>query len=709
MQELGSGGRLGSTSRLARARLRFQPVVEWLLVASLAVLFIEHSFVPAWRVLNTDFPNYYLAASLHRRGIALDRIYEWTWFQRQNDHLGVHDGLVSFAPNPPICALPILPLTSLSPLAAKRVWLIVNLGFMALALSALRRATEVRWRRLILISLLCVVPLHTNFLYGQYYALILLLICVAYYAFHLERPFTAGALLGVAAMLKIFPGLFLILFLWKRNWLSAAGMILGAAVLAAASVSVLGLEVHRVFLSEVVPQIPRGDWLGPYYYLERSSFTTLWSHLFLFEPELNPSPLLDSPRLYALIQAATVVIVVLGFLLSIGKSNTRRAIALDWAALVPLSLLLSSQSGIYHPSVLIFTAIVGFDALMQSNSKVKAVLFLALYLMACAPLPGVLLRLLPILRLAATSALYVLLLIAASTGSELHFGRRWLASGLVLGIIFTVLNLRSVRGRTEDFSRRLPSPPNGYRAADPVPIADGLALTLMQRKGYGAVFLQDGDFRDLQLPGDVLSVAGAETSPLLYAELTGSQSFIVRLPVERFGLAPDTLSEGQEPSLSPNGKWLAFIREEKGRNAVWLSTTDSKYAPQMVVPSIYNPIDATVTSEGDVITAAGNVSDPRLFLLKRGTRELAALAGFPHPARYPSISPDGKRLAFSRRDQGSWHLVVRELLTGFEQQLTHATCNAISPSWESARTLLYATDCGRGVGLSAIARVVVPR
>jgi hypothetical protein len=43
-----------------------------------------------------------------------------------------------------------------------------------------------------------------------------------------------------------------------------------------------------------------------------------------------------------------------------------------------------------------------------------------------------------------------------------------------------------------------------------------------------------------------------------------------------------------------------------------------------------------------------------------------------------------------------------------EQQLTHASCNAISPSWEGPGTLLYATDCGRGLGLSAIARMTLP-
>jgi Tol biopolymer transport system component len=230
----------------------------------------------------------------------------------------------------------------------------------------------------------------------------------------------------------------------------------------------------------------------------------------------------------------------------------------------------------------------------------------------------------------------------------------------------------------------------------------------MQPSGYGAALLTSGAVEEVTTSGDVLSVAGCEKSTMLYSELTGRKSFIARFPVKRLGSEPEILTEGQEPALSPNGKWLAFIREEQGRGTVWLLATDSKGAAQAVLSSTYQPLDVTVADNGDVIAAAGDVSDPHLLLVKRGTKDIADLPGFPHPARYPSISADGKRLAFSRRDRGSWHLVVRALATGYEQQLTHASCNAISPSWTNAQTLLYATDCGRGVGLSAIARVVVP-
>jgi Glycosyltransferase family 87/WD40-like Beta Propeller Repeat len=699
---------LGRSPEVGLPSHRWLPMAEWIVLALLLAAFVGGSFVPGWRNLNSEFPNYYLAAALYHRHIPLDRIYEWTWFQRQNDHLGVRDGLVSFAPNPPTCILSLLPFTTLRPLAAKRTWLGLNLGFLALALWLLHHMTSLSWRRLSLISLLCVLPLHVDFLFGRHYVLVLLFICVAYYSSCLGHQRTCGVMLAAAAALKLFPALFVILFIWKRNWRALTGFVLGAIAFAAVSLFLFGIEVHRVFLYEVLSQASRGDWLGPYV-LSQNSFITLWSHLFLIEPELNPFPLINSPTLYAFAQASTVTLLIFSFLLSARGNEGRRSAALQWATLIPLLLLLSTTTGADYPCLLIFTAVVGFDALVAAGNTSKALILLLLYVAACAPVPERILNWFPLSRLLATTGIYVLLLFAAGTGRKIVFGRRWLAGGLISVAVLTFYNLHAVRNRAEDFVRRLPSPPSGYRAANPVATAGGVAFTEMEQKRYEAVLFAGGASRDIAMPGDVLSVAGAETNSALYFELSQRQSFVVRLPTDRSGSPPETLTEGQDPSLSANGKWLAFVREEQGRNSVWLFETDSRDAPQMVLPSTYHSIDVSVTSEGDVITAAGEVSDPHLFLVRYGTQLPTPLPGLPHPARYPSISPDGRRLAFSRRDRGSWHLVVHELASGYEQQLTRASCNAISPSWENTQTLLYATDCGRGVGLSAIARAVLPR
>jgi len=470
-----------------------------------------------------------------------------------------------------------------------------------------------------------------------------------------------------------------------------------------------GVEVHRVFINEVLTQVSRGDWLGPYV-LSQNSFITLWSRLFLIEPELNPYPLLNSPPMFAIAQAITTTVLVFSFLRLDKAGEKPGSTALQWAAFIPLLLLLSTTTGTDYACLLIFSAIVGFDAMLATGNKTKALIFLLLYVAICAPMPGGVSNWFPLSRLFATTGLYALLLHTSGVGRKAFPGRRWwLAASLISVAVLTIYNFRVVRNRGEDFSRRLPTPSGGYRAANPVPVAGGVVFTMMQSRKYQPVLLKEAIFHDIPMSGDVLSVAGAETTPVLYSELTGQRSFIVRLPIDQLGSAPEILAEGQDPALSNNGEWLTFIREEQGRSTAWLLATDSKDGPVMVLPSDYHPIDVSVTSGGDVITAAGRVSDPHLFLVKHSTGEVAALHEVPHPARYPSVSPDGKRLAYSRRDYGFWHLVVRELATGYEQQLTHASCNAISPSWENAQTLLYATDCGRGVGLSAIARVVLPR
>src|SRR6266851_10358120 len=65
---------------------------EWTVIGLLLVTLVKGSFMQGWSSVRNEFPDYYLAAALLRHGIPLDRCYEWCWFQRQNDRLGVSDG-----------------------------------------------------------------------------------------------------------------------------------------------------------------------------------------------------------------------------------------------------------------------------------------------------------------------------------------------------------------------------------------------------------------------------------------------------------------------------------------------------------------------------------------------------------------------------------------------------------------------------------------
>ena len=676
---------------------------ELILVAFLASLFLFRGFLPAWRSLNTDFPNYFVAASIHRAGISLDRAYEWTWFQRQKDHLGIDQALVGFAPHPPLCALPFIPLAGMEALNAKRVWLVCNLGLLALIFWVLRPETKLSWLHVILISLLCIAPLRANLLDGQYYILILLLICAAYHALRENHSLSSGLLLAVGAGLKLFPGLFLILFLWKRNWRAATGLILGFLALTAISIGVFGWNVHQVYVTEVLPRALRGELLAPYS-SRWSALTPLWHRLFLFEPELNPNPLLNSPAVFSILQTLTTVVVWFSYLMLVSRKDESGLNSLDWAAFVPLTLLLNPMPSSYQYCVLIFSAVVGIGALREFGKREDRILLIVLFVAACFPPHGGLAKYLPSIRLIATLGMFVLFLSVLLRHRKIQFSLHYASAAFAAILILFVANLHALADRNKDFQRRVAIPTEAFRYADPTAISGQRILyTEMLSQGHVAAVLEGQHVAPVPLPGDALSLAGSTESSSAYAEAARVRSAIYRLDVA--SRSTNQVTEGFQPAMSANGRWLAFLREEGARASVWLVDITSDVAPQRIYDSTESIFEMTVTPEGDLILAKGSVASSRLFLVTREKKTTALMENIAGSVRYPALSSDGTRLGFSRRDQGSWHLSVRDLKTGAEQQLTDGACNAISPSWESGNTLLYATDCGRGLGLSAIARV----
>lgn len=683
-------------------------IAEYLLLAALLVVFAIYGFLPAWRVMNTDFPNYYIAASIHRQGISLERAYEWRWFQRQKDYLQVDQTLVGFAPHPPMCALPMLPLAGLPSLEAKRVWLISNLGLLAVVVWILSRVTDLGWRRLLLLMFLCILPLRENFLFGQYYVVILLLLSLAYYDACRGWRFTSGAVLAAASSLKIFPVFFLLLFLRKRNWRAAAGLVAGGAALAAISLLVFGWNVHKIYLLEVLPRALHGDLVGPYV-LQWNSFTALCHRFFLSEPELNPTPWLDSPTTYALTQALLATVLLFSFLLSTGDEDRPQTTAWEWATFLPLLILLSSMPTAYHHCVLIFTAVVAVHQLLKSGKYGKAAGVAVLFAAACFPLPGFVWLTLQG-RLVAVFLLYLLLLFEAPARARGRARTLGFALAALFLAFLTFSNLRALRGRSEDFSRRLPPVSAGYGTFSASRAGSRLLLDEMLTQSFGALVLPDEKVQAVSPNTDVLAVATGRQSPVVYFELTGERSQIFRLPTEKLGradAAPEYVAEGHDPAISADGRWLAYLREEHGETTILLSKDGAPATPLRSSPNLVGVLEMSVTSEGNLIVAAGGAADPHLSVVDTTSGDVRTLADIRGAVRYPAISSDGQRLAFSRRQSGSWHLFVRDLVHGADQQLTSAACNATSPSWEDPHTLLYVSDCGRGLALGAPARVSV--
>jgi hypothetical protein len=679
---------------------------EWVVTAILIAFFAVWSFIPAWHVLRTDFPNYYLAASLYRRGVPLDRVYEWRWFQRQKDHLQIDQRLVRFAPNPPFCGLPFLPIANLPPLAAKRVWLVFNLGFLAIALWLLRRTTDLPWRRLLLLCFLCLLPLRQNFLFGQYYVLILLLLCLAYFAMLRGWKSWAGAPLAGAAWLKIFPAFFLILFLRKRNWRAASGLVAACAALAGLSALLFGWNVHKILLLEVLSHAMRGDLLGPYV-LEWNSFTALCHRFLLAEPELNPTPWVDSVVAYSIVQAALVTFFLFAFLFATGEEERRETVAWEWSAFVALLVVLSSMPTAYHHCVLIFTIIVGADFLLKRGRRASAGLLVFFFVLACSPMPGfVWLNLQS--RLVSDLLIFILLLVEAPSRAKARLRVFGYALALLFFGFLAFSNWRGLRNREEDFSRRIPENlAEGYGTLSVSSAGDRMVLNELMVHGYAAIAPPDAILQPPSVNADILAVATSPQADLVYFEVAGERSKIFRLPMSQIGQAghaPEEVAEGYDPVVSRDGRWLAFLTDTGTKTEIHLSK-DGVALPVAHSERTGNILEMSFSSEGTLIFASGGAADPHLSMFQPSSGTVRLLSDIRGAIRYPATSPDGSRLAFSRRESGAWHLFVRNLQGGAEQQLTSAACNATSPSWENSQTLLYVSDCGRALGMGSPVRV----
>src|SRR4029078_11534663 len=99
--------------------------------------------------------------------------------------------------------------------------------------------------------------------YGPPYALLLLLLALAFAAEMRGGAGTAGLLLAPVVALKLYALALLPYFLWTRRWRAAAGMALGLAAIAALSVAALGLPVHVVSLREMLPPSLDGRIIDP--------------------------------------------------------------------------------------------------------------------------------------------------------------------------------------------------------------------------------------------------------------------------------------------------------------------------------------------------------------------------------------------------------------------------------------------------------------
>src|SRR2546425_12594413 len=114
------------------------------------------------------------------------------------------------------------------------------------------------------------------------------------------------------------------------------------------------------------------------------------------------------------------------------------------------------------------------------------------------------------------------------------------------------------------------------------------------------------------------------------------------------------VEDAERPAVSPDGRWLAFIREVHGRGSLWIKSIQRDDAEEGASDEFrlagpeYDVLEAAFDANGSEIIFAGQPhGGPALFTIER-TSSLITQKTFGTASRYPAVSPDGLWIAYCK-------------------------------------------------------------
>jgi hypothetical protein len=119
-----------------------------------------------------------------------------------------------------------------------------------------------------------------------------------------------------------------------------------------------------------------------------------------------------------------------------------------------------------------------------------------------------------------------------------------------------------------------------------------------------------------------------------------------------------------------------------------------------VAPSFYGPLYLELVKNRASSTM---IFDPT-------AKEIAPATSTPaFPTEDSVVSPDGNWVAFESAEPGPKQIWLRNKISGKVQLVAGGNCNNSSPAWEEdSHTLIFASDCGRGIGMPVLYRANLP-
>jgi hypothetical protein len=670
-------------------------------LGALGVLLAAHlllvPFQQGLREMGTDFPNYYTAAVLTLKHQPLRQFYDWVWFQRQIHYAGIDHQLGAYVPHTPLTMFPMLPLAAFRPQRAKQIWVTLELILLAASIFLLTRLSRLGKLEIAVLALLAHTALSNNLRFGQYYILLLFLLTCSVWCLLREHQSSGGALLGLIFALKLYTAPFILYFAVRRQWKALAGFVGAMAALWLLAIAVFGWDDVWFFITTVMMRGFDGSVNDPYN-PGWASMTAFLRRMFLPEAELNPYPAWQAPAAFFFLRAVYTLGILAVALVALEQCRrNREAQALGW--FIATLFVLSPNAASYH-FILLLVAVALW---LPGESRRWSAGLILLYVLVELPLFRWDAAIFP--------KAWLLLALFFYTGRRFlrEIGRVPLTATLVVVVgvsaVITLQRLQVYRTEAPQVSEHAIVDPAAIYSAAPVFGANGWMYESMVAARYVLRKWTTAGIQTLAFDGDAFHPAESQQGrPVFFELVEGRASRIVRFDMTTNSLQNVETGDQRsaiEPALSPDATKLAFVSD----GSLYLA---EDHKPSLLAAGpVSNP---TFFPDGTRIAFAkgppGRRSIAAMMISGEGMRTLV----HDGDCFQPAVSPDSRLLAFARSATGERHVWVRDLSSGTSRRLTNGFCNNDSPAWEpDSQSIVFASDCSRGLGLPALYRISVPR
>lgn len=359
--------------------LFIRPFVKFGLILIQLFFFLYAGLIPAWRSVNSDFPNYYTSSRMLKERADLSQLYNNERFNEQIHAYGI-DQQGKFAPFPPPTAFVMLPLSGFDPLTAKRIWTCVNLLLLAFSIFLFRKISDLSLSSSLLFFLAGGMALVNNFYLGQIYLLILIGMQLSW-LLSKRSPIIAGLITSAGMSLKYFPLVILPSWILEKNKKALLWTFIGIALISLASFAFIGQQACTDFVSSVLGKHLNSHLDGQSPYAAAfQSWDAFLMNVFVKDATYNPSPLIDSPSMFFIAKFAIIIffVVLTARTLLVLKNHPHRS---EYSLILFSFLIavLSPASASYHFLLLLMPIAL----LLKIHSEVRVVVITFFFVLFC--------------------------------------------------------------------------------------------------------------------------------------------------------------------------------------------------------------------------------------------------------------------------------------------------------------------------------------